>query len=594
MSNLQEEVALLAKMGYEVKESNLQVINTVDTHQTISNEMSPVFTYEEFRQLQREGLLEKYGFAETVDKLCKVTGLNKGDFAFFEGNYNKAVIYDNGVFQYTLTQLHLMMDFLKNQPKLLEYIEAVHKGVTLELEHYKGYITSKVAIKASQKVKEEIKYADYGLDAIEGSFINLIYILKYSREDINVAVKDKEKLQKIVYGSGDTSNISRIMVHIIKAYEQGDVNYDLDYVYDMWRFAYNTNNTDSLQTGKLLNQLWRDNLKGVIKRRSKLQAITDNQGYIKVYRGARETSNPVDEAISWTLSKNIAASFAYRFPSEVAYTLYEGYIHIDDVYDTFLEDSELSNNEMEILINPKKVRGLKTIEVDATKPMIGNLMMKEIDDDIIGILNIREELEMYDAYSPKYINLFHAVRDRLDDLIDRFNYSTDTELFNCSDIHGRSHTGRVIFHAINLYLEYREEYKLTNKELGVLIVTGLLHDIGRVNDEEDYLHGKQSIEKIEKYKDAVDFNWYNLSKEDIEVVKFLVSYHNIPDDLSREALSKTTFPNKERVWLLYTLFCDADGLDRVRIYDLDISYLRNDKAKLLFGNAQDVLKYLEI
>lgn len=98
------------------------------------------------------------------------------------------------------------------------------------------------------------------------------------------------------------------------------------------------------------------------------------------------------------------------------------------------------------------------------------------------------------------------------------------------------------------------------------------HDIGRVDDGVDPNHGKRSAQwMMENLSEQ-------MTSETIDIATYIVHWHVPPDD---EAPVMTTE---------LKVLKDADGLDRVRLGDLDVSFLRTDAAKGLVGVAEDLYK----
>jgi HD superfamily phosphodiesterase len=97
-----------------------------------------------------------------------------------------------------------------------------------------------------------------------------------------------------------------------------------------------------------------------------------------------------------------------------------------------------------------------------------------------------------------------------------------------------------------------------------------VHDIGRLDDGLDLEHGSRSAKWMKANVPA------NLSPETIDVATYIVHWH-VPED--HEAPVMTTE---------LKVMKDADGLDRVRLGDLNESYLRTDAAKELVETAQQL------
>jgi len=118
----------------------------------------------------------------------------------------------------------------------------------------------------------------------------------------------------------------------------------------------------------------------------------------------------------------------------------------------------------------------------------------------------------------------------------------------------------------------------------LLITAALFHDIGRDNDGVCEEHGMKSVEKM-RY-----LNLTLCDRETAAILEFIVTFHCIGDDKAFAALGSIPPGWRERAWRLLGLLKDADGLDRVRIYDLDVRYLRNPEALRLERLAYELLE----
>ena len=149
-------------------------------------------------------------------------------------------------------------------------------------------------------------------------------------------------------------------------------------------------------------------------------------------------------------------------------------------------------------------------------------------------------------------------------------------------IHGVKHAWRVLFHTLMIC----ELCALPAADRELLISAALYHDIGRENDGLCYVHGKRSLEKM-----AV-LNLAPADSTDFATVKFMVAYHCIDDRQAKADLAKVDSASRERTWRLFGVLKDADGLDRVRINDLDVRYLRNPESMRLAGLARELLAHV--
>ena len=95
-----------------------------------------------------------------------------------------------------------------------------------------------------------------------------------------------------------------------------------------------------------------------------------------------------------------------------------------------------------------------------------------------------------------------------------------------------------------------------------------VHDVGRVDDGFDLDHGRRSAQWMKENLSQ------SMTPELLDVATYIVHWHVPSDD---EAPMMTTE---------LKVLKDADGLDRVRIGDLNVSYLRTDAAVGLVETAQ--------
>lgn len=153
---------------------------------------------------------------------------------------------------------------------------------------------------------------------------------------------------------------------------------------------------------------------------------------------------------------------------------------------------------------------------------------------------------------------------------------------NADGIHGIGHTKRVLFWALAL-----SEFEGLNVfDCDILSAAARYHDIGRLNDWVCEEHGFRSVSRVleNHLLDMLDSQRFN-------TVAFLISYHCIDDKAAELCLREDKgIADKERAWRLYKVFKDCDGLDRVRIRDLDVRYLRTKSAKAMQTAADELLQ----
>jgi hypothetical protein len=126
-----------------------------------------------------------------------------------------------------------------------------------------------------------------------------------------------------------------------------------------------------------------------------------------------------------------------------------------------------------------------------------------------------------------------------------------------------------------------EKFSVEDRDLFCL--AALYHDIGRINDGYDPDHGIASYDKLIKEK------MMELSDQpEHEILKFLIQNHAIPDQSAYKKLNYYELSDVDRTLRLYDAFKDADGLDRVRIRDLNPEYLRTNSAHRLLLAAHQL------
>jgi len=271
-----------------------------------------------------------------------------------------------------------------------------------------------------------------------------------------------------------------------------------------------------------------------------LEKELNENGCVTVYRGAGSKSAPVDEAYSWTTSINTAASFASRFLESG--DIYTGKIHIKDVV------AYVNNrNEKEILALPGKVKEIKKMDL---------FTIDEIWNDFP---------ELADTY------IVHAW-----DIEN--SYFLDPE-----SVHGVLHAKRVLL----LTLIIGSYEKLNDSDMEIVLTAAKFHDIGRTDDSYDEIHGILSFNKLLQLKLA------DKDMDDIHILHFIIDNHCISDSQGLENINKYQIKDKDRAIYLYNILKDADGLDRVRLNDMDIKYLRLPISKKLPLVAQQIYKKIK-
>jgi len=150
-------------------------------------------------------------------------------------------------------------------------------------------------------------------------------------------------------------------------------------------------------------------------------------------------------------------------------------------------------------------------------------------------------------------------------------------------IHGVLHAKRVLL--LSLALSHLNN--LNKADTDILVRASLYHDIGRTHDGTCYEHGEISFRK------GIRLGLFDAKvNEENEVLRYVVVNHCLHDNMA-EGLDKYVIADRERAVGLLKLFKDSDGLDRVRINDLDVKYLRCPVSRELVSFAEYLLKEIQ-
>lgn len=264
--------------------------------------------------------------------------------------------------------------------------------------------------------------------------------------------------------------------------------------------------------------------------------------YLDIYRGqaADGQENPAHQpwATSWTLDINAAILHATRLLTSGR--LYAGRITCEKVVALIKY-----RNENEIIAYPDDILDIHEIP---------QLSFHELEPDLqaagILALNTAYQQRMKSRY-------FHRP----------------------FGIHGLAHTKRVLMHCLILsHLEH-----ISPADTDLLCNAAIYHDIGRTNDNYDPQHGRESYKKLL----ALHLSPYE-DLDSSETLRFLMENHCVADQEAVELLPGYKVQDPSRVLDLYHFFKDADGLDRIRIMDLDVKQLRSASALRLLLVARQL------
>jgi hypothetical protein len=146
-------------------------------------------------------------------------------------------------------------------------------------------------------------------------------------------------------------------------------------------------------------------------------------------------------------------------------------------------------------------------------------------------------------------------------------------------MHGIPHTLRVLVHATEL----SRDLGLATWQLDSVTLAALWHDIGRTHDGADYYHGAKSAGKV------VGLGLHRgVDPLVLEAALYAVTNHSGSEEHAERAARWLSDP--AAALRIFRILKDADGLDRVRIGDLDESYLRLPPSRGRVGRAWELLE----
>lgn len=192
--------------------------------------------------------------------------------------------------------------------------------------------------------------------------------------------------------------------------------------------------------------------------------------------------------------------------------------------------------------------------------------------------NLQQQISLQDIL-PKFhqngmIKVYAQYQTEIENIAAKFFH-------NPQGIHGVAHAKRVLF--LCLLLSYYND--LDQKDRQLLILAAVYHDIGRTNDWKCEVHGYRSVEKLEQ----IGFGAH-LTEEEKKIVYFIIENHCINDKTALKNLAQAHIKDTDKTEQLFYIFKDSDALDRCRINDLDITYLRNKHSFQLPDLAWELLR----
>ena len=159
-----------------------------------------------------------------------------------------------------------------------------------------------------------------------------------------------------------------------------------------------------------------------------------------------------------------------------------------------------------------------------------------------------------------------------------------TEELYQSRLHGQGHIERVML--LGAVLAWR--MGLSPEELNELLFCCAYHDIGRTHDHREDEHGENSSRIIVR---KALFGYYpEISEARYSIILASIAAHSVSSRNQAEFAVRWSVSETQKADFckLASLLKDSDGLDRVRLKDLDPERLRNPEAKELILFAKEL------
>lgn len=158
-----------------------------------------------------------------------------------------------------------------------------------------------------------------------------------------------------------------------------------------------------------------------------------------------------------------------------------------------------------------------------------------------------------------------------------------------SNFHGLHHSEKVLLFAFII----SKSLDLTEEEKEILIDAAIYHDCGRIDDNEDTIHGYSGAIKIDK---IVGFKEIYKNNKNLNVLKALCDAHSISDKKFDQIVKDYEIENIMSFRKLFNVLKDADALDRTRFRKtancaLKTAFLRLPYSKDLVEFAYKVNEY---
>lgn len=199
------------------------------------------------------------------------------------------------------------------------------------------------------------------------------------------------------------------------------------------------------------------------------------------------------------------------------------------------------------LFNKKGNQNLQALSEMITNPLKQNLK----SDILTRAGKIASQVSLSEAVV-KIITHLKKINYTLEDFV-AFNNSYYNKY------NKRTHNERVLLYATYIAIGER----VSNEDLKIITDAAKLHDLGRVNNLTEPLHGQKSVSLIKKH------NLVEKEKAQLNIMYAIIDAHSAYDKNIEAILNKYEIPLNQysRVRKLCYILKDAEALDKVRFFE---------------------------
>lgn len=191
------------------------------------------------------------------------------------------------------------------------------------------------------------------------------------------------------------------------------------------------------------------------------------------------------------------------------------------------------------------------------------------------------EVSLEKQYSLRFLIKNAQNHEMFPFFIDAMNHLNEQMLYH-SCVHGKNHIERTAFYSFLLCIFE----KLNTYETRLCVESAKYHDIGRLSDGEDPLHGLIGAKRYTKQVTGTD----GFTEEDIQIIAFIIASHCV-DEVNAYKFIEHLFSISEENYTMckkiLDIVKDADALDRFRLsaHSLNTRFLRTENAETMIRAA---------